>query len=76
MKKTIIGSAFSIVGALIYLAVMIFVGNNLVSGWGTPPGRFLTTVAETEMTFPFFISLCILITGLVILTVEFLKKEK
>jgi ABC-type sulfate transport system permease component len=76
MKKTIIGSAFSIVGALLCLGVMIFVGNNLVSSWSTPPGRFYTTIAKTEMTFPFVISLFILITGLVILTVEFFKKEK
>lgn len=76
MKKTIIGCSLSIVGALGYLAVMIFVGNNLVSGWGTPPGRFLTTVAKTEMVFPFVVSLFILVIGLGILTVEFFKKEK
>jgi hypothetical protein len=69
MKKTLIGCSLSIVGALGYLAVMIFISNNLVSGWGTPPGRFLTTVAETDMGFPFIASLCIL-------AVEFFKREK
>lgn len=75
MKKTIIGCGLAITGALGYLAVMILVSNNLVSGWGTPPGRFLTTVAEREMTFPFSTSLCILVIGLTILAVEYLKKE-
>ena len=73
MKKTLIGCSLSIVGALGYLAIMIFAGNNLVSGWGTPPGRFLTTVSETEMVFPFITSLCILVVGLFILAVEFFK---
>jgi tetrahydromethanopterin S-methyltransferase subunit B len=54
---------------------MIFVGNNLVSGWGTPPGRFLTTVAKTDMVFPFIVSLCILALGLLIIAVEFFRKE-
>lgn len=76
MKKAIIGGSFSIVGALCYLAIMIFVGNNLVSGWGTPPGRFLTTVSETGMSFPFLVSICILVVGLAILTIEYLKKEE
>ncbi len=75
MKKTLIGCTLSIVGALGYLAVMIFVGNNLVSGWGTPPGRFLTSVAETEMVFPFAASLLILAIGLVIIAVEFFREE-
>ncbi|MGE5381404.1 MAG: hypothetical protein ACM3NT_10115 [Methylocystaceae bacterium] len=75
MRNTLIGCSLSITGALGYLAVMIFVGNNLVSGWSTPPGRFLTTVAEREMIFPFIVSLCILVIGLTILAVEFFKKE-
>ncbi len=75
MKKTLIGCSLAIVGVLGYLAVMIFVGNNLVSGWGTPPGRFLTTVAKTEMVFPFIVSLCILAVGLLIIVVEFFRKE-
>ncbi len=74
MKKTIIGCTLSIVGALGYLAVMIYVGNNLVSGWGTPPGRFLTTVGETEMSVPLIVSIMILVTGMCIMAVEYARK--
>jgi disulfide bond formation protein DsbB len=76
MKKTLIGCCLSLVGALGYLAVMVFTGGNLVSGWSTPPGRFLTTVAKLGMSFPLFLSVALLAVGLVILAAEFFRTEK
>lgn len=75
MKRTLIGGFLSLLGTIWILAVLVFVGNNLVSGWSTPPGRFLTTVAETGMTFPLILAILFLALGLIIMAVEFFKKE-
>lgn len=76
MKRTFIGGMLSLLGTIWGLAVILFAGNNLVSGWATPPGRFLTTVAETGMTFPFVLSILFVVIGVAIMGVEFFKKEK
>lgn len=75
MKRVLIGGFLSLLGTIWGLAVIVFVGNNLVSGWSTPPGRFLTTVSETGMTFPLIFSVLFLALGLIIMAVEFFKKE-
>jgi len=75
MKKVLIGGFFVMAGTIWELAVIIFVGNNLVSGWSTPPGRFLTTVSQSGLTFPLVVASIILIFGFVILVVEYFKKD-
>lgn len=75
MKRVLIGGFLSLLGTIWGLAVIVFVGNNLVSGWSTPPGRFLTTVSETGMTFPLIFAVLFLALGLIIMAVEFFKKE-
>lgn len=75
MKRTLIGGFLSLLGTIWGLAVLLFVGNNLASGWSTPPGRFLTTVAETGMTLPFVLATLFLLGGLVIMAVEYFKKD-
>ncbi len=75
MKRVLIGGFLSLLGTIWGLAVLVFVGNNLVSGWSTPPGRFLTTVSETGMTFPLIFAVLFLALGLIIMAVEFFKKE-
>ena len=76
MKRALIGGFLSLIGTIWALAVIIFVGNNLVSGWSTPPGRFMTTVTETGMTFPLTVSIILLLLGLVIMGIEYFRKEK
>ena len=76
MKTALIGGFLSLIGTIWALAVIIFVGNNLVSGWSTPPGRFMTTVTETGMTFPLAISIILLLLGLVIMGIEYFRREK
>jgi len=75
MKKVIIGGFFSLIGTIWALAVILFAGNNLTSGWSTPPGRFLTTVSETGMTLPMVISSLFLAVGLIIMGIEYFKKD-
>lgn len=75
MKKAIIGGFLSIIGTLGNLAVFITAANNMVGGWSTPPGRFLTTLSEIGMTPLMVFSSIILIIGLVIMGIEYFKKE-
>lgn len=75
MKKALIGGFISLLGTIWGLAVIIFTGNNLVSGWSTPPGRFLTTVSELGMTVPFVISILFVVLGLAVMAVEYFKKD-
>ena len=75
MKRVLIGGFLSLLGTIWGLAVTLFVGNNLVSGWSTPPGRFLCSVFELEMTLPLAISVLFILLGLVILGIEYFKKD-
>ena len=75
MKKTVIGGVLTLLGTIWGMAVLLYVGNNLVSGWATPPGRFLTTVLETGMTFPLLLSAVLLALGLAAMGVEYFRKD-
>ena len=75
MKKTVIGGVLSLLGTIWGMAVLLYVGNNLVSGWATPPGRFLTTVLETGMTLPLLLSAVLLVLGLAAMGVEYFRKD-
>lgn len=74
MKRVLIGGFLSLLGTIWGLAVILFVGNNLVSAWPTPPGRFLTSVVELDMTLPFVVAILFVLLGLVIMGVEYFKK--
>jgi hypothetical protein len=76
MKRVLIGGFLSLIGTIWSLAIIIFAGNNLVSGWSTPPGRFWTTIQETGMTFPFVLAIILLVLGLLIMGIEYFKKDK
>lgn len=76
MKKVLIGGILSMLGAIWGLAVILLAGNNMTSAWSTPPGRFLTTVAETGMTLPLAVSILFVFLGLVIMGIEYFKKDK
>ena len=75
MKKVFIGGFLSLIGSIWALAVVFIAGNNLVSGWSTPPGRFLTTVAEMNLTAVFVISVFFVLLGVVIMAIEYFKKD-
>lgn len=76
MKKIIIGGIISLIGALWGIVILNIIANNMTSSWYTPPGRFLTTISEIGMTIPFIFSIILLIVGLLILGVEYLRKDE
>ncbi len=74
MKRVLIGGFLSLIGTIWCLAIIFFVGNNLVLSWNTPPGRFLSTIFTTSMTVPLFISCILIIGGFIIMCIEYFKK--
>ena len=76
MKRAVIGGFLSLIGSIWALAVVFFAGNNLVDGWSTPPGRFLTTISELGLTFLFALSILLVIVGILIMVIEFFRMEK
>ncbi|MCI5847504.1 MAG: hypothetical protein MRZ98_07655 [Clostridiales bacterium] len=75
MKRTIIGGFLSIIGSVWTLAIAFMAANNLVSGWTTPPGRFLTTVLEMGLTFMFALGVLFVVVGIAIMAIEFSRKD-
>lgn len=75
MKKVFVGGFLSMIGTIWGLAIIIFAGNHLVNGWSTPPGRFLTTIVEMGLTPFFVISVILAFCGIVILIIEYFKKD-
>lgn len=47
----------------------------MVSGWSTPLGRFLTTLSEISLTPLMIYSSIILVIWLLIIEIEYFKKE-
>lgn len=75
MKRVVAGGFLSLIGALGNLAVFITVANNMVFGYSFPPGPFWDTVEKLGMTSLLIFSSMILALGLIIMAIEFFKKE-
>ena len=75
MKKVLIGGFLSLLGSIWGLGVLFVAGNNMLSGWSTPPGRFLSTVIELDLMPIFTVSIIFVIIGVSIMVFEFFKKE-
>ena len=76
MKRALIGGFISLIGSIWTLAILIWGETHLVSQWYTPPGRLLTTLSEQNL-MPFFVlSILFVILGMVVMIIEFFRKEK
>jgi len=75
MKRAFIGGFLSLIGSVWALGILLLASNNLVSGWTTPPGRFLTTISELQMMPWFVISVAFIILGIVIMAIEYFRKD-
>ena len=58
------------------MMVMFVAGNNLTSGWSTPPGRFMTTVAEMGLTEVFGMAILLVVLGIAVMLVELVRKDR
>lgn len=75
MKRVIIGGMFVLIGTIWVILVIISISDQMVSSWSEPPERFITTINQTAMTIPALISF-LLLTGLIILGIEYFRKLK
>ncbi len=75
MKRVLIGGFISCIGNVWALAIILMAVNNLTSGWTTPPGRLLTTISELGMMFFFVLSIVFVLLGIVIMIIEYFRKE-
>ena len=76
MKKILIGGFLSVIGSIWASAVVFVAENNMASAWPTPPGRFLTTVAELNLTLVFLLSIALVISGICMLVTEYFRKDQ
>jgi len=75
MKKVLIGGFLSLLGTLWAIGLLFFISNNLVPSCDTPPGLFGATVAEYKMELPLFTAFLLLALGLLLMGIEYFKKE-
>ena len=76
MKRVLIGGFLSLIGSMWAMAVMFVAGNNLTSGWSTPPGRFMTTVAEMGLIEVFGMAVLLVILGIAVMLVELVRRDR
>ena len=63
MKRALIGGFISLLGTIWGLAIAVAASNNLVSGWTTPPGRFLSTVSQMGFVPLFVMAIVLIVLG-------------
>lgn len=76
MKRVLVGGFLALIGSIWGAAIFIACGMNLVSGWSTPPGRFLTTVSEVGLRLPLVLAIIVMLVGLAILVKEYFTRDK
>ncbi|WP_407271163.1 hypothetical protein [Radiobacillus sp. PE A8.2] len=64
-----IGASLLLSGAVLFgfmhLAIANYVPN--MGGWSDPPGKFNQVLRDTMITFPYYLGLILILTGLVLL---------
>ena len=76
MKRVLIGGFLSLIGSIWAMAVLFVAGSYLTSGWTTPAGSFMTTVAETGLSEVFGMAILFVVLGIVIMMVELFRRDK
>ena len=76
MKRAIIGGFVSLIGSIWSLAVIISANNYSIDEWTTPPGKLLTQIAQSNLTLWFAVSIILVLLGIILMAVEFFKKDK
>lgn len=75
MKRAFIGSWLALLGTIWGAGVIIAASQMLVDSWDPAIGRLLSTILDRQLIIPFVIAALFLVLGLVIMAVEFFKKD-
>ena len=75
LKRAIIGGFISLIGSIWTLAVIISANNYSINGWSIPPGKLLTQITESNLTVWFGVSIAMVVLGIVLMAIEYFKKD-
>ena len=79
MKRVLIGGFLSLIGSIWAIVILLVGASNApppyATEWSTPPGRLLTGFIEMGLIVPLVAGILLLVLGLAILAVEFVKKD-
>ena len=75
LKRAIIGGFISLIGSIWVLAIIISANNYAINGWTTPPGKLITQMIESNLMVWFGISVATIVLGIVLLIIEYFKKD-
>ncbi len=76
MKRVLIGGFLSLTGMMGFAALLLLAAGNLANGWSTPPGRLVYTLLELDAMPYFVISILLVILGIVLMGIEYFRKDK
>lgn len=74
MKKVIIGGFLAVVSSIWAIAIGAYVQFNLVSDWSG--SRFWSSASQLGVILPLILSLIILALGIVIMFIEYFRKDR
>lgn len=74
MKKVIIGGFLAVVSSIWAIAIGAYVQFNLVSDWSG--SRFWSSASQLGVILPLILSLIILALGIVIMCIEYFRKDR
>ena len=75
LKRAIIGGFISLIGSIWVLAIIISANNYAINGWTTPPGKIITQMIESNLMLWFGISVATIVLGIVLMIIEYFKKD-
>ena len=75
LNRAIIGGFISLIGSIWTLAVIISAINYPIDGWSTPPGKLLMQITESNLTVWFGVSIAMVVLGIVLMAIEYFKKD-
>lgn len=75
MKRVIIGGFLALIGAVGTVGFSLAASADLTSSWTTPPGRLMTTMLQNGLFLPAALFFLLLALGLLILGIEYWKKD-
>ena len=75
LKRAIIGVFISLIGSIWVLAIIISANNYAINGWTTPPGKIITQMIESNLMVWFGISVATIVLGIVLMIIEYFKKD-
>lgn len=77
MKRAIIGGFLAVIGSVWSLVALLVAASYVdqIGSWYTPPGRYGTALIESNMVPVLVVGGLLLFLGLVIMAVEYFRKE-